>query len=241
MKVWVLLMIFGLSQAKDCFDHDTDYYGTNINNGLEERTDSATDCQRHCQATSGCVAFTWASKNFPGITISKRTPKNLESNYHFLDADYQNACWLKGHVEYSFSKDEAVSGPKECPVEPTTTVGPPPDGPCCARLNFASSGNLADGGQNHVLGDYVYAGEGPEGHWNYEQAQNNQFGTKGKLYYFPYLGAWYIGDEFDTNMGYAINWRKTQCAEDLDPVWQWWNWEEDEWTEDSTAQFTCAD
>ena len=148
---------------------------------------------------------------------------------------------MKGHVEYSFSKDEAVSGPKECPVEPTTTVGPPPDGPCCARLNFASSGNLADGGQNHVLGDYVYAGEGPEGHWNYEQAQNNQFGTKGKLYYFPYLGAWYIGDEFDTNMGYAINWRKTQCAENLDPVWQWWNWEEDEWTEDSTAQFTCVD
>ena len=67
MKVWILLVsLLSLSLAEDCFDYDTDYYGTNINNGLEERTDSAKDCQRHCQATDGCVAFTWASKNFPG-------------------------------------------------------------------------------------------------------------------------------------------------------------------------------
>ena len=66
MKVWILLALLSLSLAEDCFDYDTDYYGTNINNGLEERTDSAKDCQRHCQATDGCVAFTWASKNFPG-------------------------------------------------------------------------------------------------------------------------------------------------------------------------------
>ena len=138
-------------------------------------------------------------------------------------------------MEYPFSKGEAISGPKECP---TPTQPTPPDGPCCSRINFSSTGDWGSI-QHHVLGDYVYAGEGPEGHWNYEQAQNNQFGEKDKLYFFPYLQAWYIGNKFDVNMGFAYNQQTTQCPEDLDHGWQWTDGEQ--WIDDPQAKFTCAE
>ena len=69
MKIRILLLVClaSLVMAEDCFDHDTDYYGTNINNGLEQRTDNAADCQKLCQNTNGCKGFTWASANFPGL------------------------------------------------------------------------------------------------------------------------------------------------------------------------------
>ena len=92
---------------------------------------------------------------------------------------------------------------------------------------------------NITFQDYVYAGEGPEGHWNYEQAQNNQFGEKDKLYFFPYLQAWYIGNKFDVNMGFAYNQQTTQCPEDLDHGWQWTDGEQ--WIDDPQAKFTCAE
>ena len=41
-------------------------------------------------------------------------------------------------------------------------------------------------------------------------------------------------------MGYAIHWGKTQCPENLDNTWEWWNWEADEWTTDPEAKFVCS-
>ena len=62
------LVLFALSvaQAQNCFEYDTDYDGTNLNNGLEQRTSSAEDCWQLCKLTLGCEGFTWASGNFPG-------------------------------------------------------------------------------------------------------------------------------------------------------------------------------
>ena len=67
----LILLICWLSlasvMAESCLEYNTDYYGTNINNGLEQRTDSAEDCQKLCKNTAGCQGFTWASANFPGL------------------------------------------------------------------------------------------------------------------------------------------------------------------------------
>lgn len=54
------------AHAEDCLEYDTDYYGTNINNGFEQLTDNPEDCQKLCAFTSGCEGFTWASGNFFG-------------------------------------------------------------------------------------------------------------------------------------------------------------------------------
>merc|ERR1712029_1058157 len=84
---------------------------------------------------------------------------------------------------------------------------------CCSRLRFDSTGNLADSGQNHIIGNYIYISDGPDGYWNYEQEEPNQFGNKMKLYYYPPVGVWYFGDDLDTNMGYAHNKGDAQCPE----------------------------
>jgi hypothetical protein len=52
--------------AQSCLEINIDYVGSNINNGLEQRTDHAEDCQKLCQVTFECEGFTWASPNFPG-------------------------------------------------------------------------------------------------------------------------------------------------------------------------------
>ena len=74
MKTILLLCWLALTSAmsESCLEYNTDYFGTNINNGLEQRTDSAEDCQKLCQATTGCKGFTWASANFPGTKNSKK-------------------------------------------------------------------------------------------------------------------------------------------------------------------------
>ena len=161
---------------------------------------------------------------------------NFGNIFYFSDTNYQNSCWLKGHVENSSPSSEAISGPKECP---TPTQPTPPDGPCCSRIKFSSTGDWGSI-QHHVLGEYIYAGEGPEGHWNYEQVETNEVGIKDKLYFFPYLQAWYIGNQFDVNMGYAFNQCQiVQCPEDLDQCWQWTDGES--WIDDPEAKFTCVD
>ena len=66
IKILIIVSLASLVLAKDCFEYDTDYYGTNINNGLEQRTDNAADCQKLCSNTNGCKGFTWASANFAG-------------------------------------------------------------------------------------------------------------------------------------------------------------------------------
>ena len=50
---------------------------------------------------------------------------------------------------------------------------------CCKNLYFSSTGSLAEGGQNHVLGHYNKISDGPNGYWNYQLMS----GYKPKLWY----------------------------------------------------------
>ena len=61
-------------------------------------------------------------------------------------------------------------------------------GPCCQNLNFDSTGNLADSGQNHVLGNYARYSDGPGDRWNYKQNS----GYERKLWYNPSIGVSYV-------------------------------------------------
>ena len=66
-QFFIFCLILSLTAAQNCLEYDTDYDGTNLNNGLEQRTSSAQDCQKLCQFTQGCEGFTWASDVFSGL------------------------------------------------------------------------------------------------------------------------------------------------------------------------------
>ena len=55
--------------SANCLKYDTDFNGPNINNGLEQRTSTAEDCQTLCCVTMGCNGFTWSSGEFFGKTV----------------------------------------------------------------------------------------------------------------------------------------------------------------------------
>ena len=66
----IIASLLLLVTAKDdCFEYNVDYDGTNINNGLDQKTLSASDCWNMCKLTLDCQGFTWASNNFPGSFI----------------------------------------------------------------------------------------------------------------------------------------------------------------------------
>jgi hypothetical protein len=159
--------------ALDCFERDIDYDGTNINNGLEQKTDNEVNCQQLCKHIIGCEGFTWASSNFAGVSIFCLFFFALHLlMYNFSDVDYRNACWLKKDIIGKYAKNEALSGPKECGS----------DGNCCDLVYFGSTGSMDGSVQNHVIGNYEKTSEGPEGHWNYKQQ-----GGKLVMYYVPWL------------------------------------------------------
>ena len=62
----LLFFFFGIAFANECFEYDIDYDGTNLNNGLEQKTSTADDCWQMCKLTVGCEGFTWAASDFPG-------------------------------------------------------------------------------------------------------------------------------------------------------------------------------
>ena len=53
---------------------------------------------------------------------------------------------------------------------------------------------------------------------------------------------WYIGDEKDVNMGFAMNRDPaSNCAEEITQTWEWYDWEfTGGWVMDDTAKFTCV-
>lgn len=73
MRLLILLSCLAfVAKAKgNCLEYNTDYDGTNINNGFEQRTDNAEDCQKLCQFTTNCEAFTWASSHFHGNDLQE--------------------------------------------------------------------------------------------------------------------------------------------------------------------------
>ena len=74
---------------QNCFEKDTDYHGSDLENGHYVSTESAGACQTSCQNTAGCEFWTW-------------TP-----NYH-------NACWRKSGKGDVRSHYGVTSGPKHC-------------------------------------------------------------------------------------------------------------------------------
>ena len=68
------------------------------------------------------------------------------------------------------------------PIIPPSIAGP--DG-CCFLLEFTSTGSLASGAQNHILGTWEYDSEGPDGRQTYIQP-DNMFNPM-YLYWYPAL------------------------------------------------------
>ena len=71
LKMFKLIILisclsFALVMADNCFEYNIEYAGNIINNPLEQRTDSAEDCQKLCKNNSACQGFTWASADYPG-------------------------------------------------------------------------------------------------------------------------------------------------------------------------------
>ena len=78
----------------DCFDHDTDYYGSDLK---MFKTPTAKDCQSACAKHNECVEFTW-------LGVAK-----------YGNQDYINRCYLKkGHHTETSVYLGYISGPKEC-------------------------------------------------------------------------------------------------------------------------------
>ena len=50
----------------NCFEPNTEYYGTNMNDASTQKTETAENCQTLCCNVMGCVGFTWTSGDFPG-------------------------------------------------------------------------------------------------------------------------------------------------------------------------------
>ena len=57
--------------SANCLKYNTDFDGTNMNDGLQQRTSTAEDCQTLCCVTMGCNGFTWSSGEFFGKTVAK--------------------------------------------------------------------------------------------------------------------------------------------------------------------------
>ena len=73
----------------NCFDHDIDYFGNDLNPGQFISTETAFDCQESCQKTSGCYFWTWSPK-------------------------FNKACWIKSGKEQVRSNPDVISGPSHC-------------------------------------------------------------------------------------------------------------------------------
>ena len=69
----LLSINFQFGFSANCLKYDTDFDGSNMNNGLEQRTSTAEDCQTLCCVTMGCNGFTWASGEFVGKIVPQFT------------------------------------------------------------------------------------------------------------------------------------------------------------------------
>ena len=88
----------GFISAFNCYFENKDFGGPNMNNAAVDKTDTVQDCQRLCQQTSGCVKFTY-------LTDSSD-----------ISPEWRKSCVLKDDpLGGLIDKENAVSGPKECP------------------------------------------------------------------------------------------------------------------------------
>lgn len=198
----------------DCFERNINYQGEDINDGLMLLTASASECQDNCRVNQDCHVFTWADPdNFP-------------------DSRFHNSCWMKLSITSKNSQVGAVSGPKTC-EEPNA---------CCNTLTFKSTGSLADGGQSHLLGQYDYVDDGPDGTKIYHQPGHGGGDPEVWLYFIGGLfNQWFISHEQGYNGGYAWVSDDDECPESLAHKWEWYDWKTDSMITDTTANMVCGE
>jgi len=104
--------------AESCFDADTDYYGNDI--GKDTSVTDAAGCQQVCQATKGCLFWTFYDN--PGhaafgchIKNKKATPTQLPKGTSGPRICDNGECLRSGigNAARSFSR-QAVSDPTAC-------------------------------------------------------------------------------------------------------------------------------
>lgn len=57
---------FVISAKNNCFEDDVNYTGTDMNDGMTQKTETAEKCQTLCCNIMGCKGFTWFSGDFFG-------------------------------------------------------------------------------------------------------------------------------------------------------------------------------
>merc|ERR1719477_418757 len=88
-----------LGGGDSCFEQGVDYLGNDLQEGHYDSTSSAAECQKVCQRTNGCEAWTW-------------------------DPTYHNACWKKSAKGQTQANSKVTSGPKYCEGDEPTTPNP---------------------------------------------------------------------------------------------------------------------
>merc|ERR1712241_630425 len=97
LPMFVLQGVVGakLAGGESCFEEGVDYIGNDLQEGHYDSTSSAAECQKACQRTSGCGAWTW-------------------------DPTYHTACWKKTAKGQTQANSKVTSGPKYCEGDNTT-------------------------------------------------------------------------------------------------------------------------
>lgn len=129
----------GQEQQVDCFTYDMDISGSELNDGVQAKYNTAAECQTHCTTVAKSSYFTWTSTSFSNPA------------YHY-------GCWCSEGNNMVPSVGD-VSGPNYCKSSSQ----------CCNTLQVASFGSITTSGQSHVLGTYVYHSTSASGHVNYQQ------------------------------------------------------------------------
>ena len=123
-----------------CYSYDTDIGSIDLNNGLNNKFNTAQECQAFCTTIATSAFFTWTD-----VTFS-------DPNYHY-------SCWCTPDNANSQVKVGSVSGPNYCGDSNV----------CCEKIMVASSGGITTSVQSHILGTYSRYSESANGHQNYKQ------------------------------------------------------------------------
>jgi len=139
---------------------------------------------------------------------------------------YRETCWLKGSKGTPQPDPSCVSGPVSCASDE-----------CCRQVSITSLGPAANY-QWNTMGRYSYGGEQDNRPYFIQQDVD----TPNYLYYLEWLGLWYVGDTLGANMGGLCNWGDSKCPDQLEDVWNFYEWGDgtsNDWAEDPTLIVNC--
>ncbi|XP_059094220.1 uncharacterized protein LOC131889199 [Tigriopus californicus] len=126
---------------EECFQYGLDIVGNDLNNGLNDKVNSAAECVVKCQGYPGAKYFTWSSAQL-------------------ADPNYRLSCWCTPDNQGTTISANTISGPLDCGGS---------GGTCCDTLAFTSSGWIATSKPSHILGIYNKVGMGTNGRSIYFQ------------------------------------------------------------------------